>query len=91
MANHPYTLGLENKYVPVCFMGEEITARIYFTQPFLLGHRSAIDLGWILIEDMTKFLLREDRIEMKFLDSEKIKISEYIDILGNPCGLHGKH
>ena len=63
MANHPYILVLEDKYVPVYFMGEEITARILFTQPFFLGHRSAIDLGWILIEDMTKFLLGEDKLK----------------------------
>ena len=83
MANHPDILQLEDQYVPAYFMGEEITARILFTQPFLLGHRSVIDLGWMPIEDLTKILLREDIIEMKFLDSEKIKITEYFDISEN--------
>ena len=57
MANHPDILQLEAQYVRAYFMGEEITARILFTQPFLLGHRSVIDLGWIPIEDLIKILL----------------------------------
>ena len=89
MANHPKILKLEDQYVSANFMGEEIIARILFTQPFLLGHRSVIDLGWIPIEDLTKILLREDPIKMKFLDSDDIKITEYFDIAENSWSNRG--
>ena len=89
MANHPKILQLKDQYVPANFMGEEIIARILFTQPFLLGHRSVIDLGWIPIEDLTKILLKEDPIKMKFLDSDDITITEYFDISENSWSNRG--
>ena len=89
MANHPKILKLEDQYVSANFMGEEIIARILFTQPFLGGHRSIIDLGWIPLEDLTQILLRKDPIKMKFLDSENIKITEYFDIPENSWNNRG--
>ena len=89
MANHPKILQLEDKYVSANFMGEEIIARILFTQPFLGGHRSIIDLGWMPLEDLTKILLRQDPIKMKFLDSDDIKITEYFDIPENSWNNRG--
>jgi len=89
MANHPKILQLEDQYVSANFMGEEIIARILFTQPFLGGHRSIIDLGWMPLEDLTKILLRQDPIKMKFLDSDDIKITEYFDIAENSWSNRG--
>ena len=89
MANHPEILQLEDQYVSANFMGEEIIARILFTQPFLGGHRSIIDLGWIPLEDLTQILLRQDPIKMRFLDSEDIKITEYFDISQNSWSNRG--
>ena len=89
MANHPKILQLEDKYVSANFMGEEIIARILFTQPFLGGHRSIIDLGWIPLEDLTKILLRQDPIKMKFFDSDDIRITEYFDIHENSWSNRG--
>ena len=89
MANHPKILQLEDKYVSANFMDEEIIARILFTQPFLGGHRSIIDLGWIPLQDLTQILLRQDPIKMKFFDSDDIKITEYFDIPENSWSNRG--
>ena len=85
--NRPVPAGIY--YVSANFMGEEIIARILFTQPFLGGHRSIIDLGWMPLEDLTKTLLRQDPIKMKFLDSDDIKITEYFDIPENSWSNRG--
>ena len=83
MANHPEILKLENQYVSAKFMGEEIIARILFTKPFLGGHRSIVDLGWMPLEELAKILLRKNPIKMEFFDSEEINITEYFDIFEN--------
>ncbi len=83
MSNHPEILKLEDQYVSARFMDDEIIAKVLFTKPFLGGHRSIIDLGWMQLEEFASLLLRENPIKMEFLDSEDINITEYFDIFEN--------
>ena len=74
---------LENQYVTSEFMGQTTIGQILFTSPFLLGHISTIDFGWIPKNDLKKILLRENPIILKFVHSEHINITEYFDITEN--------
>ena len=82
-SKNPDLIKLKNKYVLSKFMGKEITAKILFTSPFLMAHRSTVDLGLMPRDFLEKTLLRENLITMKYLDSKEIKITEYFDITEN--------
>ena len=64
-------------------MGEKVTVKVLYTLPFLMGHRSTIDFGWMPKNNLIKYLTKENSISIKYLDTKKIKISEYFDIIHN--------
>ena len=82
-SNHPNILQLKNKYITANFMNIKVTALVLFTQPFLAGHISWVDLNFIPKEVLKRELIKENPIKIEFLDSEKITITEYFDITQN--------
>lgn len=82
-ADHPNILQLEEQSVRSIFMGEEVTVSVLYTSPFLMGHRATVDVGWMEKESLKQILGRSNPISMKYLDSDKVKISDYFDVLQN--------
>jgi len=83
MSNHPDIIDLKNKYVKNKFMDNKITAKIQFTLPFLLGHVSTVNIGWIPIDELKNILLRKNEITMEYFNSEETEITEYFDVTKN--------
>ena len=82
-SKNPNILKLKNRYVTTKFMGRKVTVKVLFTYPFLMGHRSTVDLGWMLKDDLIKYLSKETLISITYLDSKEINITEYFDINHN--------
>ena len=82
-SKNPDLVNFKNKYVTTKFMGKKVIVKVLFTSPFLMGHRSTVDLGWMPKNNLIKYLTKENLISMNYLDSEEIKITEYFDIIHN--------
>ena len=82
-SKNPDLVNFKDKYVKTKFMGEEIIVKVLFTTPFLMGHRSTVDLGWMPKNYLEKYLTKDSLITMTYLDSEETKITEYFDITEN--------
>jgi len=76
-------VNFKNKYVTTKFMGKKVIVKVLFTSPFLMGHRSTVDLGWMPKEDLKKYLTKDNVISMTYLDSEETKVTQYFDITHN--------
>jgi len=82
-SKNPDLVNFKNKYVTTKFMGKKVIVKVLFTSPFLMGHRSTVDIGWMPKEDLKKYLTKDNVISMTYLDSEETKITEYFDITHN--------
>ena len=87
--NHPEIKKLEGNFVTTKFMGGEINVKILYTAKFLMGHRATIDMGWASVDELKKILSKENPINIKYVDSSKIKISDYFDIAQNSWSNNG--
>lgn len=89
-SDHPEISELENKFVEAIFMGQQYTLLILFTVPFeevseymRNTHSSWIDLGWVPIDALKIGLSERENISLKFINSDKLIITDYFDILEN--------
>ena len=87
--NHPEIKKLEGNLVTTKFMGDEINVKILYTAKFLMGHRATIDMGWASVDELKKILSKENPINIKYVDSSEIKISDYFDIAQNSWSNNG--
>ena len=82
-SENPNILQLEDKFVSAKFMDDDVTVKVMHVFPFMLGHRAAIDIGWVKKVDLKQNLQKENSIYMEYVDSDEINISEYFDITEN--------
>lgn len=83
-SDHPEISELRDRYVEAVFMGQQYTLLILFTVPFLqTAHSSWIDLGWVSIDALKISLSEKENISLKFINSDKLLITDYFDILEN--------
>ena len=54
-----------------------------------MGHRAIIDIGWASVDELKKVLSNENPISIEYVDSSKIKITDYFDILQNSWSNNG--
>ena len=87
--NHPEIKRLEGNLVTTKFMGGEINVKILYTTKFLMGHRATIDMGWASVDELKKVLSKENPINIKYVDSSEIKITDYFDIAQNSWSNNG--
>ena len=71
------------------FMGGEINVKVLYTAKFLMGHRATIDMGWASVDELKKVLSKENPINIKYVDSSEIKITDYFDIAQNSWSNNG--
>ena len=71
---HPEIKKLGGKYLPTKFMSDEVTLKILYTSPFLMGLRATIDIGWASLDKLKKILSKENPISIEYVDSNEIKI-----------------
>jgi hypothetical protein len=83
LAGHPEITALENRLVRAKFMGQDIVVKVLFTFPFLAGHRSTVDLGWVPVAALKDILAAQNPITMAYLDSNEVNITAYFDIAEN--------
>ena len=48
-----------------------------------MGHRATIDMGWASVNKLKKLLSKENPINIEYVDSIEIKITDYFDITQN--------
>ena len=48
-----------------------------------MGHRATIDMGWAGVSELKRLLSKQNPIDIKYLDTSEIKISDYFDITQN--------
>ena len=83
-SDHPEISELGDRYVEAVFMGQQYTLPILITAPFLqTAHSSWIDLGWVSIDALKIGLSEKENISLKFINSDKLIITDYFDILEN--------
>ena len=87
--DHPEIKKLEGNLVTTKFMGGEINVKVLYTAKFLMGHRATIDMGWASVDELKKVLSKENPINIKYVDSSEIKISDYFDIAQNSWSYNG--
>ena len=54
-----------------------------------MGHRATIDMGWASVEELKKVLSKENPINIEYVDSSEIKITDYFDIVQNSWSNNG--
>ena len=88
-SDNPNLKNFEDIDVNANFMGFDIVANVLFTQPFLIGHISWVDLGWIKKDILQKDFSENKNIRLSFVNSNEIKILDYFDISINSWGNKG--
>ena len=88
-SDNPNLKNFEDIDVNANFMGFDIVANVLFTQPFLIGHISWVDLGWIKKDILQKDFSENENISLSFVNSNEIKILDYFDISINSWGNKG--
>ena len=87
--DHPEIKKLEGNLVTAKFMGEKINVKVLYTAKFLMGHRATIDIGWASVDELKKVLSKESPINIKYVDTSEIKITDYFDIVQNSWSNNG--
>jgi len=82
-SKHPKIEQLKGRILTTKFMGNEETAKVVHASPFLNGHRATIDLGWARVDGLKDILSKKNPIVIEYLDTKKIKITDYFDITHN--------
>ena len=89
LKNNPKIEQLKGSFVTAKFMGEEVTVKIIYTSPFIIGHRAIVDIGWVSIEALKEILNKENPLLIEYVDSEEVKITDYFDITHNSWSKNG--
>ena len=87
--DHPEIKKLEGNLVTTKFMGGEINVKVLYTAKFLMGHRATIDMGWASVDELKNVLSKENPINIKYVDSSEIKITDYFDVAQNSWSNNG--
>ena len=83
------TLEFSDLVIPALFNNQKINVQILFAQKFLMGYSVTIDLGWNELKNIKDFFKNEKEVSLQLLDSEKIKVEDYFDIVENTFSLTG--
>ncbi len=70
--DHPEFKKLEGNLVTSKFMDGEISMKVLYTSKFLMGHRTAIDIGWVSVDELKKVLSKKNPITIEYVDSSEI-------------------
>jgi hypothetical protein len=81
--DHPEIKKLQGNLVTTKFLDREINVKVLYTAKFLMGHRATIDMGWAGVSELKRLLSKQNPIDIKYLDTSEIKISDYFDITQN--------